>query len=395
MKKIMKKFFFIFLIILVLFGSAYLLLKDRVGDIRPTLLPPSKNLPEELMESKTGSSPDIPIVLPEGFEIGVFETGLAKVRDLEFSPRGTLLASLFDIGEVIALPDKNNDGVADSVYKVAENLDHPHGIAFYNGNLFIAEEKMVSRYSYDEVNFKATLEKKLFDLPVGGRHTTRSIVFDKKGNMYVSIGSTCDTCIEKDSFISTVIISDSEGKSPRVFSKGLRNAVFLTVNPSNDQVWATEMGRDFLGNEIPSDEINILQDGADFGWPYCYDDMVWDRSFGRKDQVFCDSTISPYFKIPAHSAPLGITFINSRQMPDAWQGDLLVAYHGSWNRTPPTGYKIVRISTKGVPQATDFITGFLQGSDALGRPVDVIFNQEGSLFISDDKANAIYKVIKK
>jgi glucose/arabinose dehydrogenase len=151
------------------------------------------------------------------------------------------------------------------------------------------------------------------------------------------------------------------------------------------------MGRDFLGDNLPPDEINVLQDGADYGWPYCYGDKVWDRVFGRNTSSYCEKTVEPFYNLPAHVAPLGLTFINSNQFPDAWQNDLLVAYHGSWNSSVPVGYKVVRIETSNTPSESDFVTGF---QDDVARPVDVIFDSQGSLFISDDDAGAIYKVIK-
>lgn len=391
----MKKIFILFFLLMVLFVFGLFYIRERVGDIRPAILPTNNNLAQQLNAlQKTGTKPDIPLQIPDGMSIGVFAQNLNGARDLQFSPQGTLLVSLPNSGRVAALPDKNNDGAADDSVTVVSNLNRPHGIAFFEGKLYVAEETTVSRYSFDENTHQATLERNLFDLPSGGRHRTRSITFDKKGNLYVSLGSTCDTCVEDHPFIGTVIVSDKEGKEPRVFSKGMRNAVFITIHPESGSIWATEMGRDFLGDDLPPDEVNILTIGGDFGWPFCYGDRIWDREFGQRNQIHCNTTIQPFYKIPAHSAPLGLTFINSPQMPKEWQGDLLVAYHGSWNRSTPSGYKIVRVKTDGTPRETDFITGFIQGSDAAGRPVDVEFDKAGSLFISDDKANAVYKLIK-
>lgn len=338
---------------------------------------------------QVGESPDSDFKIPEGFKIGVFAKDLPNARDLEFTPGGTLLVSLTASGKVIALPDRNSDGVADEKIEILNGLKRPHGLAFYKDNLFVAEENKVTRYDYDSTNNKASFDKKLFDLPLGGRHFTRSLLFDNNGNLYVSLGSTCDTCAEKNQFIASVLVSNSEGENLRIYSSGLRNAVFLALS-SDNKIYATEMGRDFLGDNTPSDEIDVLNEGGNYGWPYCYGDRVWDKVFGRKNQSFCDKTVDPYFKIQAHSAPLGLTFINSSQM-EKWNGDLLVSYHGSWNRSTPVGYKIVRITTNGNPTETDFITGF---SKDKARPVDVIFDPQGSLFISDDKAGQIYKMIK-
>lgn len=290
----------------------------------------------------------------------------------------------------MALPDIDRDGIADQKKTILSNLMRPHGLTFHNGKLYVAEERQVSRYTYDTATNTAIFEKKLFDLPSGGRHFTRGIVFDDNNNLYISLGSTCDTCVEKHPYISTVLVSDSEGEGLRVFSKGLRNAVFLAKDPETGKVFATEMGRDFLGDNLPPDEIVVLQDGGDYGWPYCYGSKIWDRVFGRKDQSYCEGTIAPFYNIPAHSAPLGLTFIESSQMPQDWQNDLLVSYHGSWNRSYPTGYKIVRITNGQNPSEEDFITGF---EDNTARPADVVFDKEGSLYISDDEAGAIYKVI--
>lgn len=220
---------------------------------------------------------------------------------------------------------------------------------------------------------------------------------DKEGRIYVAIGSTCDTCFEKNPYLASVIVTDRDGKNTRVYAKGLRNATFIAVNPKTDEVWVTEMGRDFLGDDAPPDEIDVLKDGGDYGWPVCYGDKVYDNQFNQLNPAYCDKTISPIYKIQAHSAPLGLTFINSPQFPSDWQGDLLVAYHGSWNRSVPVGYKVVRLHVNGdtVVSESDFLTGFLQGSTALGRPVDVTFDEQGSLYISDDKSGAVYKIVKK
>lgn len=312
-------------------------------------------------------------------QLTVFADKLGSPRDLEFSPEGILLVSIPNQGKVVALPDKKN---------VLTNLTRPHGLAFYQGKLFVAEETQVARYSWDKTSRSATLEKVILKLPQGGRHFTRTIVFNRQGEMFVSIGSSCDVCRETHPFLATVIISDREGTNPRVFAKGLRNAVFMSLNPNSDQVWATEMGRDFLGDDLPPDEINILKKG-DYGWPNCFGDKVPDKRFNPQlSEVDCQNTQSPAFNIQAHSAPLGLTFDQN--------GDLLVAYHGSWNRSTPVGYKIVRLDVEGekILKEEDLITSFLKDGQVLGRPVDLIFDKDGNLFISDDKAGMVYKVIR-
>ncbi|MFI5205702.1 MAG: PQQ-dependent sugar dehydrogenase, partial [Candidatus Paceibacterales bacterium] len=175
---------------------------------------------------------------------------------------------------------------------------------------------------------------------------------------------------------------------------------FIQFNPKTGELWGTEMGRDYLGDNIPPDEINIIREGVNYGWPNCYGDRVADTSFNQ--DATCQFTQSPIYQIPAHSAPLGLTFINSSQFPADWQGDLLVAYHGSWNRTLPTGYKVIHMKVNGntISGVSDFLTGFIgvgakSGADALGRPVDLTFDKSGNLFLSDDKTGDVYIIQKQ
>ena len=373
-------------------------IKNYVGDLRPVLLPPGEDLTEIIEKQAVGDPVDFPLKVASGFKIGVFAKDLGAARDLQFSPGGTLLVSSKNSGTVYALPDKNKDGRADEKTEVLTGLDKPHGIAFYGEKIFVAELRKVSRYSWNEKTLAAKFEKKLFDLPYNGGHSTRSIVINSDGDLFVTIGSSCNVCVEKHPWLAAVIVSDVDGKTPKVFAKGLRNSVFIKLNPTTEELWGTEMGRDLLGDNLPAEEINIIREGKNYGWPTCYGNKVHDEKLSHNHEVGeCESTEAPIYEFQAHSAPLGLTFINSPQFPASWQGDLLVAYHGSWNRSTPTGYKIVRMNVSGnkITGEADFITRFLQGSNALGRLVDLEFDKAGSLYISDDKIGVIYKVVKE
>lgn len=371
----------------------------NVGDIRPAIFPSNKQM--------AGEVPTLPIKAPDNLRVGVFAKDLGNARDLEFSVGGTLLLSIPADGKVVALPDKDGDGMTDGSIDVLTKLERPHGIAFHNGKLFVAEETRVVRYNWDEENLKATQDKVLFELPKGGRHFTRSITFKSDGRMFVSIGSSCDVCQEKNEWLAAVIVSDVDGNNPRLWANGLRNSVFIAVNPQTQELWGTEMGRDFLGDNLPPDEINIIRENKGYGWPKCYGNKKHDKDFdktpfveqvvGTLEGVRCGRTVPPVYEIPAHSAPLGLTFVNSDQFPKEWQGDLLVAYHGSWNSSNPVGYKVVRLDVEGstVRGEEDFLTGFLGDGQALGRPVDLTFDKMGGLYISDDKAGVVYKIVKK
>lgn len=345
----------------------------------------------------------LPFQLPDGFRIQRFASDIKGPRDVVFSPGGTLLVSLPGEGRIIALPDNDGNGKSDEIKVIVSGLDTPHGLAFQGSSLLVAQERQLTRFRWEEATRSVNGKETLFDLPSGGRHITRTIAVGTDGDIFVSVGSSCDVCVEKHPYLAAVVHAGKNGENPKLFAKGLRNAVFLAFHPETNRVWATEMGRDFLGDNLPPDEINILEEGKDYGWPYCYGNQIHDTNFdGNGSSSRCNETIAPVFEIPAHSAPLGLTFIHSPQFPESWQGDLLVSYHGSWNRSVPSGYKVVRLDVEGsrVIGAEDFITGFLPASaraasQALGRPVDMAFDTTGALFLSDDKADVMYRITKR
>lgn len=364
-------------------------------------------------ENNTG----FPLKLPQGFSIGIFAKGLGKPRVIIKDPAGGLLVSIPSQGRIVSLPDENGDGVADRVVTVIDKLNKPHGIVAHCGDgctLVIAESHRVARYRYETTTRTATFETKLFDLPDDGGHSTRTLL-QYEERLLVSVGSSCNVCEEKDARRSTVHITNTEGTAIEPFATGLRNAVFLATHPWTGAVWVTEMGRDLLGDNLPPDEVNIIGSPStplgDYGWPYCYGKQVHDDNFDPKKTHACDITAPSMIDLPAHSAPLGLAFVpepvEGQSWPEEYQHDLLVAFHGSWNRSEPTGYKIVRypFEREGVvregargeiaPKPIDFISGWLQkDGTALGRPVDLLVEPNGVVYISDDKAGVIYKVWK-
>jgi glucose/arabinose dehydrogenase len=216
--------------------------------------------------------------------------------------------------------------------------------------------------------------------------------------MYVSAGSSCNVCIEKDERRAAVMEFNPDGSGMKIFAKGLRNAVGMAVNPKTDTVWVTVNGRDMLGDDLPPETIYDLgQNGGDAGWPYCYGDRVPDRAFTKPGDNRCDNVLRPKVQMQAHSAPLGLEFYEASQFPADYRNNIYVAFHGSWNRSIPTGAKVVRIKLddKGQPVggAEDFITGWQNAAGKRwGRPVGVIVATDGSLYISDDKAGQVYRV---
>jgi glucose/arabinose dehydrogenase len=348
---------------------------------------------------------------PPGFHISVFADDIDGARMVIFSPGGVLLVSESGEGKVVALPDPKHAGKAERTVTVLDGLNEPHGLAFYEGKLYVAENDQVRRYDWDEAKLRASNPQSLAKLPTGGGHSTRSIVFHG-GKMYVSAGSSCNVCIEKDPRRAAVMEFNPDGSGQKIFAKGLRNAVGLAVNPKTDTVWVTVNGRDWLGDDLPPETIYDLgksdlgkndlgKDGGDAGWPYCYGDRVPDSNFTKPGDNRCQNVLEPKVQMQAHSAPLGLAFYEGSEFPAEYRNNIFVAFHGSWNRSVPTGYKVVRVKLddKGEPQggAEDFISGWLAPGETqkgrwMGRPVGIVFGGDGSMYLSDDAGGVIYRI---
>ena len=377
------------------------------------------------------------LVLPSNFKIEQYAKNLNEPRVIEFDGKGRMIVSQTKAGNVIMIEDRNKDGLIQDNEKstLLDGLESPHGLAFYIDKktsktyLYVAETHQVNRYLYDtNVGKVINQGENIAKLPTGGRHFTRTISFGPNfrekpilsGNgsvntmgetkLYISVGSSCDTCVE-DSWKRAVILeSDPEGSYMAEFAGGLRNSVFFTFNPDTKEIWATEMGRDNLGDNLPPDEVNIIKvpDENDkfgakrYGWPFCYGNKIKDTSFipgkyTRTDLLEdCSKTVAPAIELPAHSAPLGLTFIPSTsKFPSDWQGDLLIAYHGSSVDGDAVGYKLVRFkqdSTGNYKYAGDLVSGWSGNGEIIGQPVDLKFGPDGALYISDDFLGVIYRV---
>jgi glucose/arabinose dehydrogenase len=335
--------------------------------------------------------------LPPGFAIGLFARDLGHARFLTLDPRGTLLVSVPRSGRVLALPDDDRDGRADRTIMVAEGLELPHGIAFHRDALYVAETGRVVRLRYDPATRRATgpPEVVVRNLPARGAHWTRTIAIAPDGRIYVSVGSSCNDCEERDGRRAAITRYEADGSGETRFATGLRNAVGLAFRPGTAELWASVNNRDFLGDDRPAEYFTRVEPGAFYGWPYCHWDidgtLAPDPDLGSAER--CQKVARPSLLYQAHSAPLGMTFYTGRQFPTEYRGNLFVALHGSWNRTTPTGYKVVRVRLDGgAPRAEDFATGWLDGRRAWGRPVDVATGADGSLFVSDDAQGVVYRI---
>ena len=334
--------------------------------------------------------------VPPGFVANVFASGLKEPRFIRFGPDGALYVAERGAGRIVTLSDRNGDGSAEVSQVFADRLDNPHSVVFHKGAWYVGVPQGVVRLADRDGDGRAELRKELIgNYPTGG-HNTRTIEFLADGRMVVSIGSSCNACIEDDPRRAAVLIYNGpDALGERVFAKGLRNAVGLAVHPSSGELWATNNGRDWLGDDLPPDALYIVGDGQDFGWPRCHNGTIADPDYGGKDA--CTGVAAPVINLQAHSAPLGLTFYSGTSFPAEYRGDLFIALHGSWNRSTPTGYKIVRLPLDGSrPRAPleDFASGWLddKSRSATGRPVGLAVGPDGSLYVSDDKAGLVYRI---
>jgi glucose/arabinose dehydrogenase len=339
--------------------------------------------------------PQETINLPPGFGISVFSSGLGDSRMMALGPDGALYVAERGAGRIVRLPDRDGDGVADQVEVVADGLRSPSSIDFTtDGSLYVGETTRILRLSDPDGDGVFQQREVVIDGLPGGGHSTRTVLVSPGGeHLYVSVGSSCNVCVEEDERRATIVRYNPDGSGGEVYAEGLRNAVGITFRPGTDELWATNNGRDWLGDDQPPETIYIVEQGDDAGWPRCHAARIVDPDFGETGA--CEGVADPVVEMQAHTAPLGLRFYTGEQFPEEYRGDLFVALHGSWNRTVPVGYKVVRIPIEdGEPGAVqDFCVGWLRedGSD-WGRPVDVLTGPDGSLFISDDAGGVIYRV---
>ena len=325
------------------------------------------------------------IQVPPGFAIEVFAANLPQARTIRSGPDGLLYVALSQGGRIVRLDPAQ---VLPAVV-VATGLNQPYGLAFHGGDLYVGEHHQVIRLQGPDFKRSTVVVP---DLPTGG-HWTREIVFGADSMLYVSVGSSCNLCEEDDPTRAAVTRYRPDGSGGVVVASGLRNAAGLAVHPTTGAIWASQNERDNLGDDVPPEEINILSDGTDFGWPYCYGQRLANPEYKSPNR--CAQTTPPALEMQAHSAPLGVAFYTGTQFPEEYRGDFFVAFHGSWNRRQPTGYQLVHVDVKdGRPVSQQpFAWGWLTASgDVDGRPVYPEVGSDGSLYLSDDLGGRVYRI---
>jgi len=335
------------------------------------------------------------LTVPPGFEANVFAEGLSGPRFMALGPEGDLYVADRGNARIVALPDADGDGRADNIRVFAENLDGVHSLVYRDGSWYAAVPTGVIELIDTDGDGVADERRTLTDALPGAHHSTRTVLFLPDGRMVVSIGSSCNVCVEQDPRRAAIVVYDPlPPAGERVYASGLRNAVGLTLHPDSGELWATNNGRDLMGDDLPPETLYIIKDGGDYGWPACHSGRILDPNLGAPGD--CDGVIAPVVEMQAHSAPLGLAFYTGDAFPPEYQGDLFIAFHGSWNRSLPTGYKMVRLPFEdGQPAGPveDFAAGWLADDGAIsGRPVGVTVGSDGALYISDDRGGLIYRI---
>lgn len=352
----------------------------------------------DLVEAALGGGDDLDmagrtVMLPPGYEISVVAAGLGRPRFMAFDGASNLLVAAAEEGAVLRFPYA--DGQLGEREVLISGLQRPSSVAFFTAEdgsyLYVGEFHQVTRYAYDPAGLLGDPEVVIPGLPVEGAHWTRTVAFGPDGKLYLSVGSSCNLCIEASPVRAAVSRANPDGSDFEIIATGLRNAVGLTFQPGTDALWATVNERDAQGNEIPPDLVTIVLEGANYGWPGC----VPPDATPQVPQADCSGVTPPTIGIQAHSAPLGLVFWEGEGAPEAFSGDLIVAQHGSWNRQPPAAPKLLLIDFEdGNPVgARDFATGWQnEAGERWGRPAGVVLAPDGSLIVSDDSNGMIYRI---
>jgi glucose/arabinose dehydrogenase len=335
------------------------------------------------------------IRLPPGFAISLYAANVPGARSLALGDRGTVFVGTRGEGKVYALSPAPDGARAAAVRTLASGLRMPNGVAFRDGALFVAEIGRILRYDGIESRLEEPPPPAVVTeaLPAREQHGWKFVRFGPDGLLYVPVGAPCNVCLEEDARFASIMRMRPDGSGQEVFASGVRNSVGFDWEPVTGVLWFTDNGRDWLGDDLPDDELNRAPAaGLHFGFPFCHAGDVPDPEFGRLRP--CSAFIPPEIGLGAHVAALGMRFYDGGMFPAAYRGAIFIAEHGSWNRSAPAGYRVVRVRLEGgrAAGAEVFAEGWLQGASAWGRPVDVLVMPDGALLVSDDRAGAVYRI---
>ena len=332
---------------------------------------------------------------PPGFRVTYVSKHVPGARGLAFTPNGDLIVTETQLGEVAVIHPGSSPDDRPDVFDVGLAL--PDGAAFANGKLFIATWHGVLRYDYPARKPTALFS----NMPVGSDHNRRALAIGGDGGVFVSSGSTCNVCEEADARFATILRYGPGDDRGKIYARGLRNASGIAFD-AHGRLWAVVNQRDNIAptaavnDNLPPDEFDLISSGGDYGWPQCYPDPSLTRRLPNPEypKANCANRVPATLNIEAHSAPLGLVFYNAGSFPSAHRGNAFVALHGSWNRTTPSGDKVIEVTfTDGKPTGySDFVTGWLEKGQYRGRPAGLAVGPDGALYISDDKLGSIFRV---
>lgn len=347
------------------------------------------------MPKQNKSNPNLSFVkLPDGFTIDYYVENLTNARSMTRSPSGVLYVGTRSAGNVYALVDLNNDYKVDQVFTIASGLNMPNGVAFHNGDLFVAEVNRILKFKNIEANLSSPPPPEIvFDkFPTITHHGWKFIRIGPDGKLYVPIGAPCNICDEGDPF-ATITRMNLDGTDWEIFARGVRNTVGFDWHPITKDLWFTDNGRDWMGDDLPPCELNHAPEkGMHFGYPYVHGLDILDPEFGKGKKA---SDYTPAAQpLGPHVAPLGMRFYSGNMFPEMYSNQIFIAERGSWNRSKKIGYRVVLVTLENnKPMSYEpFIDGFMRDEKVFGRPVDVEILPDGSMLVSDDTANCIYRI---
>jgi glucose/arabinose dehydrogenase len=339
------------------------------------------------------------LVLEPGFKISIFAENLSSPRQMAEGENGTIFIGERS-GQIVALTDSDKNGEADSKKVIAKNLEYSTGISVFDGDLYFSEISKIWKIENIENWLKnnssnSDLPQKTLvtdQLPSDTWHGWKWLKHDRKGRLYFNVGAPCNICLSENPQYASILRID-KSKLEHV-ARGVRNSVGFDFHPVTKKLFFTDNGRDWLGDDSPACELNRLDvDGQFFGYPYKHASNVKDPEFGDLNSGF--DFIDPILELGAHVAPTGVAFYDGSMFPSKMQNNLFIALHGSWNRSSKVGYKLIRVDfdkNGDVIEVVDFISGWLQDQKVLGRPSAPFVLSDGSMLLSDDMANVIYRI---
>jgi len=335
------------------------------------------------------------IKLPPGFRIEIYASGVPNARSMTLSPNGTLFVGTRTEGNVYAIVDRNGDHKADDVITIARGLNMPNGVAFRDGALYVAEVRRILRYDDIEARLQTPPKPGVVSdaFPGDRHHGWKFIRFGPDGMLYVPVGAPCNICEPNPDRYAVITRMRPDGSGLEPFARGVRNTVGFDWHPDTQELWFTDNGRDWMGDDLPPDELNRApRSGLHFGYPYCHGADIADPEFGAKRP--CSAFTPPAQNLGPHVAALGMRFYTGTMFPGEYHHQIFIAEHGSWNRSTPIGYRVtlVRLQNNRAVSYEVFADGWLQRGRAWGRPVDVLVMPDGALLVSDDRANVIYRI---